>query len=411
MRVAFVTETFLPKVDGIVTTLCQTARQLVRLGHEVLIIAPEGGPGEFEQCRVFGVPGHPFPFYPELSLSFPRASIHRVLEEFQPDLIHALEPVCLGIAALHSSGGRDGGRLRVPLVVSYHTDLPKYLGYFRLRFLEPFIWPLLRLRHNRATVNLCTSTAIVQELEEHGIERVALWPGGVDTDRFHPKRRSAAMRARLSAGHPESHLLLYAGRLSAEKGIERLTSVLHAVPEARLALVGDGPHRPALERHFTGLPVVMAGFLHGDELAEAFASADIFVMPSETETLGLVVLEAMASGLPAVGACAGGIPDMIDDGVNGFLFDTEARAAAMVARLVANHREREALGRAARTTAVNRSWEAATLSLVEHYRTACAMQHIAPVGVSVPQLPATLSFRARNALGAATSFAFRKLLP
>lgn len=411
MKVAFLTETFLPKVDGIVTTLCQTVRQLRRLGHEVLIVAPEGGHAEFEGCRVVGIPGRPFPFYPELRLSFPRASILHVLEDFQPDIVHALEPVCLGIAALHSSGGREGGRLRVPLVVSYHTDLPKYLDYFRLGFVEPFIWPLLRLRHNRATVNLCTSTAIVQELEEHGIERVALWPGGVDTDRFHPARRSAAMRARLTAGYPESPLLLYAGRLSAEKGIERLTSILHAVPQARLALVGDGPHRAALERHFAGLPVVTAGFLLGDELAEAFASADLFVMPSETETLGLVVLEAMASGVPVVGARAGGIPDMIDDGVNGFLFEQEALAAAVVARLIADPAERESVGRAARAAALNRSWEAATRSLVEQYRTACAVQHIAPSGVPVSDYPAGLRFRARSALGAATSFAFRKLLP
>lgn len=410
MRVAFLTETFLPKTDGIVTTLCQTAKQLRRLDHEVLIIAPDGGPDEFEQCRVVGIPGHPFPFYPELRLSFPRSYIVHELERFQPDVIHAVEPVCLGIAALYSSGGLDGGRLRVPLVVSYHTDLPKYLAYFRLGFIEPFIWPLLRLRHNRATVNLCTSAPIFKELEEHGIERVALWPGGVDTTLFHPGRRSTAIRARLSNGHPESPLLLYAGRLSAEKGIERLLPVLRAVPEARLALVGDGPHRVALERYFSGMPVTMAGFLHGNELADAFASSDIFVMPSETETLGLVVLEAMASGLPVVGARAGGVPEMIDEGVNGFLFDSEAQAASLVERLAGNPGEREVVGRAARAFALSRSWEAATCSLVEHYQAACAMQHLAPINAPAPINP-SLSFRARTALGAATDFAFRKLLP
>lgn len=410
MNIALLTETFLPKVDGIVTTVCQTVRQLRRLGHEVLIIAPDGGPAEYEQCRVIGIPGHPFFFYPELRLSFPRSSILRDLDEFQPDIIHAVEPVCLGIAALYSSGGRDGGRLRLPLAVSYHTDLPKYLAHFRLRVIEPFIWPLLRLRHNRATVNLCTSTPIVKDLEDHGIERVALWPGGVDTDRFRPERWSGAMRARLTAGHPESPLLLYAGRLSAEKSIERLLPILRAIPQARLALIGDGPHRPALERHFAGFPVTMTGFLHGDELAEAFASSDVFVMPSETETLGLVVLEAMASGLPVVGARAGGVPEMIEEGVNGFLFDDEAQATASVGQLIADRVKREAMGRVARATAQNRSWEAATCRLVEHYRTACAMQHLAPVNAPAPE-NLSLSLRARSALGAATDFAFRKLLP
>lgn len=410
MRVALFTETFLPKVDGIVTTICQTIRQLRRLGHEMLIVAPDGGPAEFEQCPVLGIPGRPFLFYPELRLSFPRSSIYRALNEFQPDIIHAVEPVCLGIAALHSSGGRDGGRLRVPLVVSYHTDLPKYLRYFRLSFLEPFIWPLLRLRHNRATVSLCTSGAIVTELVDHGIDRVALWPGGVDTGRFHSGCRSVAMRERLTAGHPESPLLLYAGRLSAEKGIERLLPVLRAEPQARLALIGDGPHRSALERHFAGYPVMMAGFLHGVELAQAFASSDIFVMPSETETLGLVVLEAMASGLPVVGARAGGIPEMIENGVNGYLFESEAQAAEFTGKLMADQGLREAMGSAARAFALNRSWEAATGRLVEHYRAACAMQHLAPVDAPTPENHG-IGLRARNALGAATEFAFRKLLP
>jgi glycosyltransferase involved in cell wall biosynthesis len=292
MRIALFTETFVPKVDGIVTTLCQSIKQLKSLGHEILIFAPEAGIAEYENCRIIGIPGHAFPFYPELRLSPPRASMRKTIADFQPDLIHVTEPALLGIAGLYYGGGGNGGALRLPLVVSYHTDLPKYLHYYGLSFLEPWIWPLLRLRHNRATVNLCTSDIMVRQLEEHGIARVALWPGGVDADRFEPSRRSQAMRARLTEGHPECPLLLYVGRLSAEKDIELLKPVLQAIPQARLALIGDGPHHKTLQQHFAGLPVHMAGFLHGDELASAFASSDIFVMPSRTETLGLVVLEA-----------------------------------------------------------------------------------------------------------------------
>ncbi len=411
MRIALFTETFVPKVDGIVTTLTQTIRQLKSLGHEVLIFAPEGGVAEYENCRIVGVKGYAFPFYPELRLSFPHASIRHILEEFRPDVIHAAEPVLLGIAALYYGGGSNGGSLRVPVLVSYHTDLPKYLAHYRLGFLEPYIWSLLRLRHRRATLSLCTSDAIVEQLQEHGIAPVALWPGGVDAERFHPSRRSEAMRARLTQGHPESPLLLYVGRLSPEKEIERLAPVLRAVPEARLALVGDGPHRRELERHFAGLPVFMAGFLHGDELAAAFASSDIFAMPSRTETLGLVVLEAMASGVPAVAARAGGIPEMIEDGANGFLFDDEAQAVEAVQKLVREPKRLEAMGQAAREAAMERSWKMATCQLLEHYQSACAMQHIGPlITTSKPGNP-SLSFRARQALGAATIFAIRKLLP
>ncbi len=406
MKIALFTETFVPKVDGIVTTVCQTLKQLVSLGHEVLVIAPEGGVTEYEGCRVVGVPAHAFPFYPDLRLSFPHASLRRLLAEFKPDLIHAVEPALLGIAALYYAGGETGGTLRLPLVVSYHTDLPQYLGYYHLRALEPAIWPLLRLRHNRAAVNLCTSQAMVQQLSQHGIQRVALWPGGVDVDLFQPSRHSAQMRIRLTQEHPEAPLLLYAGRLSAEKHIERIRPMLEAIPQARLALAGDGPHRAALERHFAGMPVHFAGFLHGEELAAAFASCDAFVMPSPTETLGLVVLEAMSSGVPVVAARAGGIPEMIEEGVTGFLFDNEEEAVGSLRALLASAELRATVGGAARQWACQQGWRGATLQLVEHYRVACAQ----PMAEKTP-VTAAGRLRPGRLLGAATLGAIRKLLP
>ena len=135
MRIVFFTETFVPKVDGIVTTLCQTARQLVRMGHEVLIFAPEGGVTEYEGARVVGVKGRALPFYPELRLALPRASMRQMLQAFRPDVIHAVEPILLGVAGLYYAGGGNGGPIGAPLVISYHTDLPKYLRYYRMAFL------------------------------------------------------------------------------------------------------------------------------------------------------------------------------------------------------------------------------------------------------------------------------------
>lgn len=408
MRIALFTETFIPKIDGIVTTLTETVRQLRCLGHEVLVFAPDGGINEFEGAPIIGMKGHGFALYPELRLSLPRASMRRTLQEFQPDVLHVADPALLGIAALYYGGGGNGGALRLPLLVSYHTDLPAYLHYYKLGFLEPHIWRIMRVRHNRATLNLCTSTAMMDQLQQHGIRRVALWPGGVDTARFRPDHRCASMRARLSDGHPENPLLLYVGRLSPEKDIERLKPILEALPEARLALVGDGPHRKALQQHFTGMPVHMAGFLRGDELAAAYASADIFVMPSRTETLGLVVLEAMSSGLPVVGARAGGIPEMIVEGSNGILFDTEAEAIEALHKLLQNPERSRCMGLAGRSHAAEHSWKPATRTLVEHYRTACAMQNIAPRSSPPPPgLRPRLGYMARRT----TMFAIRKLLP
>jgi glycosyltransferase involved in cell wall biosynthesis len=251
---------------------------------------------------------------------------------------------------------------------------------------------------------------MLDELRSHGIERLALWPGGVDADLFNPSRRCPEMRSHLTEGHPESPLLLYAGRLSAEKDIESLRPVLQAFPQARLALVGDGPHRKSLESHFAGLPAFFTGFLSGEELARAFASSDIFLMPSRTETLGLVVLEAMSSGLPVVAVRAGGIPDMIDDRVNGYLFDTENEAIATIGELLNSKSKLCAIGRAAREHSSRRSWRAATFDLVAQYKRACEIQ---PLFRNPPESQQSVSLRkrTRRALARTTMFAIRKLLP
>jgi glycosyltransferase involved in cell wall biosynthesis len=410
MRIALFTETFIPKVDGIVTTLCQTVRQLESLGHQVLIFAPDGGFDHFQQSRIVGSKGHSLFLYPELRLAFPHASMRQAIAEFQADLIHVADPALLGVAGLYYGGGRNGGALRLPLVISYHTDLPKYVHYYHLDFMEPWVWPILRKRHNRATLNLCTSAAMVEQLREHGIERLGLWPGGVDTDLFQRDRRSPEMRARLTEGHPGDPLFLYVGRLSAEKEIERLKPILLANPKARLALVGDGPHHKHLQQHFASHPVHMAGFLHGEELAQAYASSDVFIMPSRSETLGLVILEAMSSGLPVVAARAGGIPEMIQEGVNGFLFDEEAEAIAAINQILASPGLRETIGHAARDRAEHFGWKAATLLLLEHYQAVCAQQHIAP-NPEPNSAHANLRSRAKSRLRKATLFSIRKLLP
>jgi glycosyltransferase involved in cell wall biosynthesis len=365
MRIALFTETFLPKVDGIVTRLCHTISHLQANGHEVLIFSPNGGLAEFKGARIFSVDGFPLPLYPELKLAIPRPEIGKALETFRPDLIHIVNPAVLGLGGLFYSKW-----LRLPLVASYHTHLPEYLKYYGLSWLEGLLWELLKAGHNQAQLNLCTSTAMVETLSNKGIERTALWQRGVDIETFHPRLRSDAMRQRLSQGHPDSPLLLYVGRLSAEKEIDRIKPVLATIPQARLALVGDGPHRQDLERHFAGTATHFVGYLGGQELGAAFASADAFVFPSRTETLGLVLLEAMAAGCPVVAARSGGIPDIVQDGVNGYLFDPNDDRGAMTAtqKLLANPAERDTLRHNARQEAERWGWAAATLQLEQYYQ-------------------------------------------
>ncbi|MDB9379155.1 glycosyltransferase family 4 protein, partial [Nodularia sphaerocarpa] len=283
MRIALFTETFLPKIDGIVTRLRHTVDHLQRNGDQVLVFAPDGGITEHKGAKVYGVTGFPLPLYPELKMALPRPAIGYALEEFQPDIIHVVNPAVLGLAGIFYSK-----MLKIPLVASYHTHLPQYLQHYGLGMLEGFLWELLKGAHNQAALNLCTSTVMMEELTEHGIERVKVWQRGVDTEFFHPDLASLEMRSRLSQNHPESPLLLYVGRLSAEKEIERIKPILEAIPHARLALVGDGPHRQELEKHFANTDTHFVGYLTGQELGSAFASADAFIFPSRTETLGLV---------------------------------------------------------------------------------------------------------------------------
>ena len=369
MKIAFFTETFLPKVDGIVTRLTKTVQHLAAGGDEVVVFCPEGAPDTYMGARVVGVPAMPLPLYPELKLALPRPAVAEALERFQPDLVHVVNPAVLGLGGIWLAKTRG-----YPLVASYHTHLPKYLEHYGMGMLEPLLWELLKAAHNQARLNLCTSTAMVQELSEKGIQHTDLWQRGVDTELFRPELRQQATREKLLGGHSDTgKLLLYIGRLSAEKQIERIRPVLEAIPDARLALVGDGPHRQQLEAHFRGLPATFVGYLAGEELASAYASGDAFVFPSSTETLGLVLLEAMAAGCPVVGANRGGIPDIVSDGVNGCLYDPDGKdggansLTAAVQRLLGDPQQRQALRQAARAEAEHWGWAGATAQLRRFY--------------------------------------------
>jgi glycosyltransferase involved in cell wall biosynthesis len=367
MRIAIASEVFLPKVDGITNRLRNTIEQLGALGHEVLVLAPDGAVAEHAGARVVRVPGRAFAPYPGLRASLPDPRIAFELARFRPDVVHAVNPVCLGLWA--SLAARALG---LPLVASYHTDLPRYLPGYGLGWVAPAAWPLLRAIHGLAHVNLCPSRFTRDDLRAHGIECAGLWPGGVDTELFDPARRSLAMRLRLSDGRPDGPLLLWVGRLSPEKNLELFARVLDALPEARAAFVGDGPARGALERTFSRRRASFLGFLHGEELAEAFASADLFLMPSRTETLGFVVLEAMASGLPVVAARAGGVPDLVAHGENGLLYDPgrEEEAVLAVKELIASRGLRRQLAGQGRKRALEASWAAETRRLLDGYRLA-----------------------------------------
>jgi glycosyltransferase involved in cell wall biosynthesis len=255
--------------------------------------------------------------------------------------------------------------------------------------LEPILWAGTKSVYNNADLVLVTSRAMQDLLQKHGIRRIQLWQRGVDTETFHLRLAAPEMRARLTQGHPEDNLLLYVGRLSAEKALEDIRPVLDALPGVRLALVGDGPHRAKLVQHFAGTPTHFAGYLQGAELAAAYASADVFFMPSCTETLGLVLLEAMAAGCPVVAVAEGGIVDIVRDGITGHLWQhgDQAGAISAVRQLLSDPTHRENMRREARLDAEKWSWAAATRQLQGFYR------HVMTREQEVSQLIAQHSMR------------------
>jgi glycosyltransferase involved in cell wall biosynthesis len=248
----------------------------------------------------------------------------------------------------------------VPSVFSFHTLYGEFVkGYKALRPLSSLIWWLMREYHNRADVNLTVSGIMQAELQRRGFERVELWPPAVDSDLFHPSRKSAAMRDRLTSGRRERKLLLTVSRLAPEKNVGFLADVLRQFPDACLAIVGDGPARSELEQRFHGLDARFIGYLKGENLAAAYASADAFVYASETETMGNVVLEAMACGCAVVAPRAGGIPNLVTHGNTGFLFEPRnvQGAARWTRSVLTDEALRSQIGAAARLAIEERNWE------------------------------------------------------
>jgi glycosyltransferase involved in cell wall biosynthesis len=371
MRIAIFTETFVPALDGVVTRLRSTIDELLKVGDEMLIIAPSygEGPAYYHDVPIHRVAGVPFPPYPQVMLAPSNPRVGRALRKFEPDLIHAVNPFVLGSGAPFYSH-----RMGLPLVASYHTNVTTYARFYGLGIGERAGRWWTRTLHNRAQVNLCTSKTTRKYLSENGVERLYVWPQGVDTARFNPKKRSAEWRFKLSGGHPESPVLLYVGRLGREKNIGSLKAVLRAMPGVRLALVGDGPARGELEEEFARMPAVFSGTRRGAELTAAYASADALVFPSTTETLGLAMLEALSSGLPVVAARAGAAHEVVEEGVNGLLYEPEDRDSLVqtVRRVLEDGQLRARLGEGARATAETRDWEAATRALRGYYEMALA---------------------------------------
>ncbi|MCU0841232.1 MAG: glycosyltransferase family 1 protein [Thiobacillaceae bacterium] len=360
LRVAVVTETYPPEINGVAMTLGRMVDALRARGHRLQLIRPRQGDddraGTAEGLEEVLRPGVAIPRYAGLKMGLPSGSaLRRLWSARRPDLVHIATEGPLGWSALAAAS-----RLGIPVATDFHTNFHSYSRHYGMGWLTRPIAAYLRRFHNRARVTLVPSQSIRADLEASGYRNVAVVARGVDTRLFDPARRSAALRAAWGAG-PDDPVLVHVGRVAPEKNLDLLVRAFAAVeqarPAARLVLVGDGPAAAALREAHPRF--VFAGARRGEDLAAHYASADAFLFPSLTETFGNVLLEAMASGLPVVGFDYAAAAQHVRHGVNGLKapYADDAAFVAESRRLLADDRMRRALGARARETAAALSWE------------------------------------------------------
>ena len=342
MRLALVTDAWLPQVNGVVRTLGHTIREITAAGHEVTLISP----ADFRTV--------PCPTYPEIRLSlFPGRAVRRRLDELAPDAVHIATEGPLGLAARSWCLRRDW-----PFTTAYHTQFPEYV---RARFPIPLSvgYAAVRWFHGRAQRTLVTTPSMQRQLEARGLRNLALWGRGVDTDLFRPRDKNF-----LDLPRP---VWLYFGRLAVEKGIEDFLRL--ELPGTKL-VVGDGPAAAMLRARYP--QAVFAGYRHGDDLAAHIAASDVFVFPSRTDTFGLVLLEALACGVPVAAYPVAGPIDVVVDGVTGVLSEDLRGAALAALRLDPA---------ACRSHAMEHSWAAATSQFLASLVSPPGTGHVAPLPV------------------------------
>ncbi|MFD1505318.1 glycosyltransferase family 1 protein [Georgenia yuyongxinii] len=372
MRIALVTESFLPSANGVTTSVVRVLDHLAAAGHDAVVVCPGPAPRSYAGFPVVEVPAFS---YRGFRAGIPSAGLVRTLDDFRPDVLHAASPFGIGAQALIAARRRG-----IPTVAIFQTDVAGFARQHGLAVTAPTVWRWLRHIHSYADLTLAPSSATLADLEANGIGRTRWWGRGVDTTTYHPQHRRTqagrALRAELLAGAaPGTALVGYVGRLAPEKRVERLVR-LASLPGARLVAVGDGPSRPGLERALAGTEARLLGRLDGPELARAYAALDVFVHTGTTETFGQTLQEAMASGLPVVAPAAGGPIDVVAEGVTGYLYapeDDDALERA-VRVLGADPEMRARMGEAGRRRVLPRSWEALGEAILGHYQDAIAQR-------------------------------------
>ena len=360
LRIAVVTETYPPEINGVAMTLGRFVRALQDRGHQVQLIRPRQGaddvPSEEGNLEQVLQPGVPIPRYAGLKMGLPaKSQLRRIWSLKRPDLVHVVTEGPLGWSALAAAKS-----LRIAVATDFHTNFHSYSRHYGLGWLKRPIVAYLRKFHNQARVTMVPSLTIRRDLESAGFRNLEVVARGVDTQLFDPIRRSQELRAAWGV-HGQGLAVLYVGRIAPEKNLDLLVRAFQAMarvrPDARLILVGDGPELAQLKAAHPNF--VYCGARRGEDLARHYASADAFLFPSLTETFGNVLLEAMASGLPCVGFDYAAAAEHIRHGCNGLKarYGDAGEFILQSLRLKEDTGLRDSLGREARATALNLSWQ------------------------------------------------------
>ena len=362
MRIAVVTEAFLPQVNGVTNSVLRLLEFCKAQGHDVLIIAPEseGAPSEYLGYKIKHVPS--ISMKKLIPMAVPKKYLEPLLEGFAPDVIHLASPIFLGHYV-----ARIARKMGIPTVSVYQTDIAGFARHYGLTIAHNTLKKWVSRIHQATDITLAPSKWACRDLEQSGVKNVRLWKRGVDLVNFTPSRRDESLRSNI-AGGKKKLIIGYVGRIANEKRIDDL-KILNQQGDIQLVIVGDGPAAPRIKRELPGARFV--GYQSGTELARYVASFDIFVHTGKHETFCQGIQEALASGVPVIGPDTGGPVDLIEHGITGLLIDTaDAHELLAAVATLRNHSSFDLMQLAARRSVEHRTWDYINSQLISHYQDA-----------------------------------------
>jgi glycosyltransferase involved in cell wall biosynthesis len=370
MRIAIFTDTFAPDVNGVARTLKRFTDYLEANGYEYRVFAPLSTNESRFSSHIHRFASLPFFLYPECRLALPNMlQLKAELQRFKPDLIHVATPFNIGLCGLHYAK-----KFNIPIVGSYHTDFDQYLEYYDLQFFSKFLWKYMHWFHKPLRKIFVPSIETMEQLKRKGFSNIRIWGRGVDCNLFHPNYSAQQVRDQFQI--KEKFILSYVGRLAPEKDIETLMNISIQLPENMRSqihwlIVGDGPSKEEMVKNAPD-NMTFAGYLNGEDLAKIYASSDLFIFPSPTETFGNVVLEALATGTPVIGANSGGVKNIISENVTGYLCEPKHvdQFQQAIIHLLENNTLRLKMGENARKYALSQTWDQIFEGLLKDYEDA-----------------------------------------